>query len=252
MHQRQVKADVLHEQQQQQLSKEQEKTEVNERDLLIHNLNNLNNSDLYAFDLQLTLLRTAFESYKRETAFKPIPNFLNGFDTEKLLKTFRLPPVITFSSVIDQFDDVQVQLFNWLLTRETFKLKTVPVEVALSLVKHQLHIQSPDYAFEVVYNKNRQEHFEKLTMDNKYKITYAYHGTRLDNLHSILHTGFLGHLNKLSLFGSGTYFSFEPSVSLHYSPFSSVWANSLFGKRLSCLLLCEIIDDPHYVKCATE
>jgi poly[ADP-ribose] polymerase 16 len=74
----------------------------------------------------------------------------------------------------------------------------------------------------------------------------------LDNLHSILHIGFLGHMNKLSLFGSGTYFSLEPSVSLHYSPFATVWSNSLLGKRLSCLLLCEIIDQPDHVKCAIE
>jgi poly[ADP-ribose] polymerase 16 len=59
-------------------------------------------------------------------------------------------------------------------------------------------------------------------------------------------------MNKLSLFGSGTYFSLEPSVSLHYSPFATVWSNSLLGKRLSCLLLCEIIDQPDHVKCANE
>jgi poly[ADP-ribose] polymerase 16 len=59
-------------------------------------------------------------------------------------------------------------------------------------------------------------------------------------------------MNKLSLFGSGTYFSIEPSVSLHYSPFATVWSNSLLGKRLSCLLLCEIIDQPDHVKCANE
>ncbi len=59
-------------------------------------------------------------------------------------------------------------------------------------------------------------------------------------------------MNKLSLFGSGTYFSIEPSVSLHYSPFATVWPNSLLGKRLSCLLLCEIIDQPNHVKCAIE
>ncbi|CAF0807796.1 unnamed protein product, partial [Didymodactylos carnosus] len=195
MHQRQVEADVLHEQQHQQQSKEQQKEVIkkNERVLFANKFNNLTNSELYAFDLQLTLLRTAYESYKRETVFKPIPNFLNGFDTEKLLKIFRLPPVTTFISVNEQLDDVQVQLFNWLLTKETFKLNTVPVEVALSFVKHQLPIQSPDYVFEVVYSKYRQERFEQLTENNKYNITYAYHGTRLDNLHSILHTGFLGH-----------------------------------------------------------
>jgi len=91
-----------------------------------------------------------------------------------------------------------------------------------------------------------------LTEHGRYSTLFAYHGTRLDNLHSILYNGFLGHYNKLSLFGTGSYFSFEPSVSLHYSPFTAVWPNSLLGKRLSCLLLCEIIDHPDYVKLAVE
>ena len=120
------------------------------------------------------------------------------------------------------------------------------------MIEHQLSVPTPNFAFEVKYNATRNERFQTLTDDQRYKTFYAYHGTRFDNLHSILHIGFLGHMNKLSLFGSGTYFSLEPSVSLHYSPFATVWPNSLLGKRLSCLLLCEIIDQPDHVKCAIE
>ncbi|UJR15314.1 hypothetical protein I4U23_002266 [Adineta vaga] len=223
-----------------------------ERLLLLERLNTLNPAELHAFDLQLTLLRTAFESYKRETVFKPCPSFLLGLDDDQLRNVLRLPPVTVFISIFDQLSDLQILLLNWLLTRDTFKLNVVPVESALSLVKHQLSVPSPEFAFEINYNEIRNERFHDLTQNDRYKTFYAYHGTRLDNLHSILHIGFLGHMNKLSLFGSGTYFSLEPSVSLHYSPFASVWANSLLGKRLSCLLLCEIIDHPDHVKCAIE
>ncbi|CAF1099314.1 unnamed protein product [Adineta ricciae] len=223
-----------------------------ERRLLFERLSALNQSELHTFDLQLTLLRTAFESYKRETVFKPCPSFLVGLTDDELHNVFRLPPVTAFASVFDQFNDLQVFLLNWLLTRDTFKLNIVPVETALSHVKHQLSVPKPNFAFEINYNQVRNERFHDLTENDRYKTFYAYHGTRLDNLHSILHIGFLGHMNKLSLFGSGTYFSLEPSVSLHYSPFASVWANSLLGKRVSCLLLCEIIDHPDHVKCAIE
>ncbi|CAF1024875.1 unnamed protein product [Rotaria sp. Silwood1] len=223
-----------------------------EKQLLSERLNALNTTELHAFDLQLTLLRTAFESYKRETVFKPCPPFLIGYNDDELRNVFRLPPVTVFLSVLDQLSDLQVLLLNWLLTRDTFKLNMTPVESVLSLVKHQLSVPTPNFAFEINYNQIRNERFNNLTQNDQYKIFYAYHGTRLDNLHSILHIGFLGHMNKLSLFGSGTYFSLEPSVSLHYSPFSTVWSNSLLGKRLSCLLLCEIIDQPDHVKRSIE
>jgi poly[ADP-ribose] polymerase 16 len=219
---------------------------------LSNRLNALTTDELHAFDLQLTLLRTAFESYKRETVFKPCPTFLVGLDDDQLRNVFRLPPVTAFISILDQLSDLQISLLNWLLTRETFKLNMVPVESALSLVNHQLSVPSPNFAFQINYNQTRNERFNELTENGHYKTFYAYHGTRFDNLHSILHIGFLGHMNKLSLFGSGTYFSVEPSVSLHYSPFATVWPNSLLGKRLSCLLLCEIIDQPDHVKCAIE
>ncbi|CAF1006792.1 unnamed protein product [Rotaria magnacalcarata] len=223
-----------------------------EKQLLSERLNALSTKDLHAFDLQLTLLRTASESYKRETVFKPCPPFLAGLSDDELRTAFRLPPVVVFMSVLEQLSDLQVFLLNWLLTRDTFKLNMIPVENVLSLVKHHLSVPTPNFAFEINYNQIRNERFNDLTQNDHYQKLFAYHGTRLDNLHSILHIGFLGHMNKLSLFGSGTYFSVEPSVSLHYSPFATVWPNSLLGKRLSCLLLCEIIDQPDHVKRATE
>lgn len=53
--------------------------------LLSDRLNTLNTEELHAFDLQLTLIRTAFESYKRETVFKPCPSFLVGLTDDQLV-----------------------------------------------------------------------------------------------------------------------------------------------------------------------
>jgi hypothetical protein len=55
--------------------------------LLSNRLNSLTTDELHSFDLQLTLLRTAFESYKRETVFKPCPAFLIGLDDDQLVST---------------------------------------------------------------------------------------------------------------------------------------------------------------------
>ncbi len=59
----------------------------NENDVqtLSNRLNALTTDELHAFDLQLTLIRTAFESYKRETVFKPCPPFLVGLDDDQIV-----------------------------------------------------------------------------------------------------------------------------------------------------------------------
>ncbi|CAF3002694.1 unnamed protein product [Rotaria sp. Silwood2] len=56
-----------------------------EKQLLSGHLNALSTNELHAFDLQLTLLRTAYESYKRETVFKPCPPFLIGLSDDQLV-----------------------------------------------------------------------------------------------------------------------------------------------------------------------
>ena len=53
------------------------------------------------------------------------------------------------------------------------------------------------------------------------------------------------------MFGEGTYLSGELSVSLHYSPMGRSWERSGLGDKLSCVAVCEMIDDPS-VKCQVK
>jgi hypothetical protein len=53
---------------------------------LAQHLTSLSIDELHAFDLQLTLLRTSYVSYKRETVFKPCPVFLQGLDDDELVR----------------------------------------------------------------------------------------------------------------------------------------------------------------------
>lgn len=50
------------------------------------------------------------------------------------------------------------------------------------------------------------------------------------------------------MFGEGTYLSSELSVSMIYSPTGVAWDHSELGNRLSCVAVCEMIDDSA-VKC---
>ena len=37
-------------------------------------------------------------------------------------------------------------------------------------------------------------------------------------------------------------------MCLHYSPACATWDKSLLGQRMSCVLVCETINDPQHVK----
>lgn len=82
-------------------------------------------------------------------------------------------------------------------------------------------------------------------------VWYAYHGSRVDNFHSILNNGLHAHLNKTSFFGEGTYLSSDLTVCMNYSSFGSGWKNSTIGEKLSCVAVCEILDHPD-VKCTIK
>lgn len=77
---------------------------------------------------------------------------------------------------------------------------------------------------------------------------FAYHGTKFSKLHSILNHGLQQHLNKNSLYGEGIYLSTELDISLHFSPAALNWENSALGRTISCIAVCEYVNDPNHVK----
>jgi len=56
-------------------------------------------------------------------------------------------------------------------------------------------VATPDYLFAVTYPDYTNKKFSELRGDRR--VFYAYHGSRLENFHSILHYGLQGHLNKV-------------------------------------------------------
>jgi len=56
-------------------------------------------------------------------------------------------------------------------------------------------VAAPDYLFAVTYSEDISKKFEELRGDRR--VMYACHGSRLENIHSILHYGLQGHLNKV-------------------------------------------------------
>ncbi|XP_061078130.1 protein mono-ADP-ribosyltransferase PARP16 isoform X2 [Conger conger] len=107
----------------------------------------------------------------------------------------------------------------------------------------------PDFLFELEYCEQMNARFEKTRGERD--LLYAFHGSRLENFHSIIHNGLHCHLNKTSLFGEGTYLTSDLSMAVLYSPHGNGWRESLLGPLLSCIAVCEVIDHPD-VKCQVK
>ena len=55
----------------------------------------------------------------------------------------------------------------------------------------------PDFIFEVEYSDTNAHNAKFNELSQSWEVWYAYHGSRVDNFHSILHNGLHAHLNKV-------------------------------------------------------
>ncbi len=228
---------------------------------------NPDKSDLLVLDLEINMLICALQSYKHETVVKPFPStFLSDSNNNKnfsqLINTVEsLPSLPEWRTKIKNFTSDQLSLIYWFFAHKNYELKyttQITVDKLKEMSKFTENFIKPTHIFEVNYNDDKSKKFEKLIeqLRNSRSVTdlnspltsICFHGTRLDNIYSILHMGLLSHFSKNALFGEGTYLSQEPSLSLHYSPANKSWNKSVIGQRMSCMLVAETINDPAHVK----
>ncbi|KAK7486772.1 hypothetical protein BaRGS_00021919 [Batillaria attramentaria] len=211
--------------------------------------------DPLAADLRWSLFVAALHSYRCDTVLRPFPPRFIDHDDEKNTEGLKsaadeIPGILHMALRAGSISFESLELLAWVLDDPSFKLHTLNKSQFSSIQQKTGHITpvpDPSYIFEVEYSKTMNDRFESL--QNGRKIMYAYHGSRIENFHSILHNGLAGHMNKMSLFGKGTYLSSELAVSLIYSPGGQGWRESQLGSNLGCVAVCEVIDDPS-VKCS--
>ncbi|XP_034849620.1 protein mono-ADP-ribosyltransferase PARP16 isoform X5 [Mirounga leonina] len=167
--------------------------------------------DVLAADLRCSLFVSALRSYKRDSVLRPFPASYARRDCKD------------FEAL---FEKIQ-------------KLTGAP----------HTPVPVPDFLFEIEYSNPANAKFYETKGERD--LIYAFHGSRLENFHSIIHNGLHCHLNKTSLFGEGTYLTSDLSLALIYSPHGLGWQRSLLGPILSCVAVCEVIDHPD-VKCQTK
>ncbi|XP_037689611.1 protein mono-ADP-ribosyltransferase PARP16 isoform X3 [Choloepus didactylus] len=194
--------------------------------------------DVLAADLRCSLFASALQSYKRDSVLRPFPASYARHDCkdfETLLADASLLP--NLKELLQSSGDRDRRV--WDLFEKIQKLTGAP----------HTPVPVPDFLFEIEYSNPANAKFYETKGERD--LIYAFHGSRLENFHSIIHNGLHCHLNKTSLFGEGTYLTSDLSLALIYSPHGHGWQRSLLGPILSCVAVCEVIDHPD-VKCQTK
>ncbi|XP_037556279.1 protein mono-ADP-ribosyltransferase PARP16 [Dermacentor silvarum] len=202
--------------------------------------------DVEAADLQWSLFVAALRSYRYDTVLRPFPTSFadQATDTKRIDElrdvAARVPPLVALLPA--GIPRESWELLLWVLTCGGVRLRTQKKEDVPELSGDS----AVDAVFEVEHSPQVDRRFEAARGDRE--VFFAYHGSRLDNFYSILHNGLLAHMNKNSLYGTGTYLSSELSVSATFSPAGYGWQHSQVSPELSCVAMCEVVDHPD-VKC---
>uniref|UniRef100_A0A452GY98 Poly [ADP-ribose] polymerase n=1 Tax=Gopherus agassizii TaxID=38772 RepID=A0A452GY98_9SAUR len=213
--------------------------------------------DLMAADLKCSLFVSALQSYKRDSVLRPFPGLYANEESKDfdalLADTNALPSLQELPESISDTDKRTWDLFSWILsskflTIQSTKKKEYEKIQELTGMSSDA-VPAPDFLFEIVYCDQMNAKFDETKGERN--LIYAFHGSRLENFHSILHNGLHCHLNRTSLFGEGTYLTSDLSLALLYSPHGLGWQRSVLGPVLSCVAVCEIIDHPD-VKCQVK
>ncbi|EDO37628.1 predicted protein, partial [Nematostella vectensis] len=215
-------------------------------------------SDGFACDLRMCLFVAALESYRHDSILRPYPPVgLREDGSKNIQKLTNLSSSIPSLSALNNDSCLEPgvwSLLDWVLLKK-FDVKTLDKSMFQEIEKKTGHSSynstEPDYIFEIQYHENNALNARFLALSEECEVLYAYHGSRLENFHSILHNGLHSHLNKNSLFGEGTYLSSDLNVSIMYSTYSQAWSNSGLGEKLSCVAVCEVLNHPD-VKCSLE
>nr|XP_045016543.1 protein mono-ADP-ribosyltransferase PARP16 [Jaculus jaculus] len=210
--------------------------------------------DVPAADLRCSLFAAALRSYKRDSVLRPFPASYarrDGKDFEALLADAgRLPNLKELLQSPGDKDKPAWDLVSWILSSKVLTIhsarKSQFEKIQQLTGPSSTPVPSPDFLFEIEYFDPLNAKFYETKGERD--LIYAYHGSRLENFHSIIHNGLHCHLNKTSLFGEGTYLTSDLSLALIYSPHGHGWQQSLLGPILSCVAVCEVIDHPD-VKC---
>jgi len=229
----------------------------------------INNPDVA--DLLISMCFSACTSSRRDLIFDPFPpDYINNNvrDYNHLEKVLELIPSI---SDMEKYGKTELELRNYLLKIDSqdrvYKLvKWILSVQRAALLKmpptNQIKSCGTEYQYLMMGCSDPTKAAKFRENRKKYGSYFAFHGSSIENWHSILRKGLVNASNtKLmttgAAYGAGVYMAAESSVSVGYARTGKSWKKSKFGdsSSLMCLAICEVVKaegvpttaNPYYV-----
>ncbi|KAK9408563.1 polyADP-ribose polymerase PARP8 [Crotalus adamanteus] len=240
-------------------------------------------------DLLVSMCRSALESPRKVVIFEPYPSVVDPNDSQMLafnprkknydrvmkaldsitsIREMTQAPYLEIKKQMDKQDSLAHPLLQWVISSNRSHIVKLPVNRQLKFMHtpHQFLLLSSPPAKESNFRAAK----------TLYGSTFAFHGSHIENWHSILRNGLVVASNTRlqlhgAMFGSGIYLSPLSSISFGYSgmnkkqqkvsakdePASSSKSSSVLqlqkkgqqsqflqSRNLKCIALCEVITSP--------
>jgi len=204
-------------------------------------------------ELRLTLFVIAVQmSTSRPECLLPFPACF--FDRKT--KTKRFPELQFAIASVPKLEDIKEEmelpdltweLLYWVFTNP-LTIKPIKPDACIDDIKaltKLMDIPQPDNRRNFLFKIQPSYPKEKFaTAKAEFGSFYAYHGSKLENFHSIMHRGLVSALNVRSAYGVGTYLSSKLDVSRSYSESRAGWSKSMIGNQIQCIAIVEVINHP--------
>ncbi|KAF0972282.1 hypothetical protein FDP41_009185 [Naegleria fowleri] len=206
-------------------------------------------------DIMISMSYSAATSSRRDIIFDPFPEMFNTSSSSKnydaVVKALDLiPSVAQMKEHCETESDIKkflhpnaYQILKWLLSTNRCALVRMPE-------KKRIKEMQTDYQY-IMMMDNPEKAATFAQNRKKYGSYWAFHGSAVENFHSILRKGLVNASNtKLmttgAAYGPGIYMARESSTSFGYSRVGSSWSKSQFvnSNTLRCIMICEVVKAP--------
>uniref|UniRef100_A0A8C4FF12 Poly [ADP-ribose] polymerase n=1 Tax=Dicentrarchus labrax TaxID=13489 RepID=A0A8C4FF12_DICLA len=212
-------------------------------------------------DLLVAMCRAALQSSRKGIIFEPYPSVVDPFnpkilafspkrksynrlqkalDSVLLIRRMAQGPYSEIKKQMDKIDPLAYPLLQWILASNRSHIVKLPWNRQLKFMHtpHQFLLISGPPSKEARFQTARKLHGS----------TFAFHGSHIENWHSILRNGLVNaSYTKFQLhgaaYGKGIYLSPISSISFGYSGMNDQPGQTRFlqNRNLNCIALCEVI-----------
>uniref|UniRef100_A0AAY5EM48 Poly [ADP-ribose] polymerase n=1 Tax=Electrophorus electricus TaxID=8005 RepID=A0AAY5EM48_ELEEL len=232
-------------------------------------------------DLLVSMCRSALESPRKVVIFEPYPSVVDPSDPQTLafnprkkdydrvmraldsltsIREMTQAPYLEIKKQMDRVDPLAHPLLQWVISSNRSHIVKLPVTRQLKFMHtpHQFLLLSSPPAKESNFRAAK----------GLFGSTFAFHGSHIENWHSILRNGLVVASNTRlqlhgAIYGSGIYLSPLSSISFGYSGMNKkqqkvaskdetatnktnihLQPQFLQSRNLKCIALCEVITSP--------